>query len=142
MYAHSEARCQCTSRMPPALSRMFTPEKVSEIAKSAWVTWRAQPPAWIRLWALLKEAQNCGSSPISVAGGLFALGNCEARFGFRGPGSRSASALALTAPCAGESGLPNVAAFATDATVATAPAALNESMLRLENGPIDDPYWV
>jgi hypothetical protein len=31
---------------------------VSEIAKSAWVTWRAQPPFWIRFGALLNEAQN------------------------------------------------------------------------------------
>src|SRR5260370_24507749 len=71
--------------MPPGPSRMFTPDTAVEIGKSAWVTSRAQPPLWMRLWALLKEAQNCGMSPTSVGGGLTALGNCDCSFGFCGP---------------------------------------------------------
>jgi hypothetical protein len=110
---------------------------VSEIAKSFCVTWRAQPPAWIRLWTLLNDAQNAGISPTSVAGGLFGLGNCEVSTGFCAPWSPSAAGLALTAPSAGSSGLPNVAARATVAAVATAPVAPNASMLRRENGSID-----
>ena len=43
--AHSAARCQCSSRMPPASSRMFTPEIELAIWKSDWVTCRAQPPS-------------------------------------------------------------------------------------------------
>jgi len=35
---------------------MLTPEISSEIAKSACVTWRAQPPFWMRFGALLNEA--------------------------------------------------------------------------------------
>jgi hypothetical protein len=134
MNAHSEARCQCGSRIPPALSRMLTPEKSWEIGKSACVTWRAQPPFWTRLWALLKDAQNCGMSPTSVAGGLIADGNCEVSLGFCGPGSRKLPALALIAPCGGSSGLPKVAAVAFDAVAATAPAALNARTPRRESG--------
>src|ERR1700730_9580904 len=41
MIAHSAACFQCNPVMPPALGRMLTPVIVSEIAKSACVTWRA-----------------------------------------------------------------------------------------------------
>src|SRR5467141_1802438 len=95
--------------MPPGPSRMFTPDTAVEIGKSAWVTSRAQPPLWMRLWALLKEAQNCGMSPTSVGGGLTALGNCDCSFGFCGPGSLRAPGVLLMAPSGGSSGLPKVA---------------------------------
>ena len=55
--------------MPPRVRRMLTPEIVSEIWKSYCVTWRAQPPFWMRRGALLNEAQNIGRPPTSVAGG-------------------------------------------------------------------------
>ena len=87
---------------------MLTPEISSEIAKSACVTWRAQPPFWMRRGALLNEAQNIGMSPTSVAGGENAWGNCEAIAGFCGPGSVKLEGLpsVLIWPCGGSSGLP------------------------------------
>src|SRR6478672_8492467 len=121
MNAHSEKTCQCSSRTPPAVNRMLTPAIVSEIWKSACVTWRAQPPLWIRFGALLKDAQNCGMSPTSVAGGDDAAGNWSAIAGLCGPGSvRLAGFVALIAPVGGVSGLPNPCARAFERTEAAA----------------------
>src|SRR5467141_3536235 len=134
MNAHSAKTCQCSSRTPPAVSRMLTPAMVSEIWKSACVTWRAQPPFWIRFGALLNDAQNCGMSLTSVGGGDDAAGNWSAIAGLCGPGSvRLAGVFALTAPCGGSSGLPNEAARASiDRTDAAAsPPAQALSRLRL-----------
>src|SRR6266404_2287403 len=121
-YAHSAKVCQCSSRRPPAVSRMLTPEMVSEIWKSACVTCRAQPPFWMRFGALLNDAQNCGMSFVSVAGGDEAAGNWSAIAGLCGPASvRLAGFVALIAPCGGSSGLPNEAARApTERTDAAA----------------------
>ncbi len=121
--------------MPPAVNRMLTPDILSEIAKSACVTWRAQPPFWIRLGALLNDVQNCGRSPTSVGGGLCAAGNWRARSRFCGPGSAIlAGFVALTAPCGGSSGLPKEPGrAATLAAEAIAPAAAALNMTRLEN---------
>src|SRR5258705_2156471 len=55
--------------MPPAGSRMLTPEMVSATANDSCVTWRAQPPFWMRRGALLNEAQLSGMLPTSVGGG-------------------------------------------------------------------------
>src|SRR6266403_3515460 len=118
--------------MPPGPSRMFTPDTAVEIGKSAWVTSRAQPPLWLRLWALLKEAQNCGMSPTSVGGGLTALGNCDCSFGFCGPGSLRAPGVLLMAPSGGSSGLPKVAACAGPAASTAPPAAAAASTSRRE----------
>src|SRR6266446_1806182 len=121
-YAHSAKVCQCSSRRPPAVSRMLTPDMVSEIWKSDCVTCRAQPPFWIRFGALLNDAQNCGMSFVLVAGGDDAAGNWSAIAGLCGPGSvRLAGFCALIAPCGGASGLPNEAARApTERTDAAA----------------------
>ena len=43
--AHSPASCQCSSRMPPAVSRIFTPAISFEIGKSSTVTCRDHPPS-------------------------------------------------------------------------------------------------
>src|SRR5258705_10850320 len=119
--------------MPPAVSRMLTPEIVFEIAKSACVTWRAQPPFWTRFGALLNDAQSIGMPPTSVAGGDFAEGNWLLIASLCGPGSfRLPGPLALTAPCGGWSGLPKEAACAAPAVI-TAPAADTASISRLEN---------
>src|SRR5882672_5351283 len=133
MIAHSAAWCQCNSLMPPAVKRMLTPVIVFEMAKSACVTWRAQPPFWMRFGALLKDAQSIGMPPTSVAGGVCAEGNWLPMASLCGPGSlRFPGALALTAPCAGWSGLPKEAARAALAVI-TAPAADTASISRLEN---------
>src|SRR4029077_890696 len=133
MYAHSAAWCQCNSRMPPAVSRIFTPEMVFEIGKSACVTCRAQPPSWMRRGALLNEAQICGMLPTSVAGGENAGGNCSLSAGFCGPGSGAlAGFLALIAPGGGSSGLPKEAAAAAVVDIAI-PAAAVARTSRLEN---------
>ncbi len=63
MMAHSAASCQCSSRMPPAVSRMFTPAMSLEIGKSSTVTCRVQPPGCTRRWAIENEFQNSGASP-------------------------------------------------------------------------------
>src|ERR1700733_2486948 len=119
--------------MPPAVNRMLTPVIVFEIAKSACVTWRAQPPFCTRFGALLKEAQSIGMPPTSVAGGNCAEGNWSPMARFCGPGSaKFPGPLALMAPCAGWSGLPNEAARAALAVI-TAPAADTVSIFRLEN---------
>src|SRR5438445_6955952 len=111
MNAHSAKTCQCSSRTPPAVSRMLTPAMVSEIWKSACVTCRAQPPFWMRFGALLNDAQNCGRSPTSVGGGEDAAGNRSASAGLCGPGSVTlAGVVALTAPFGGSAGLPKAAA--------------------------------
>src|SRR5712672_3999321 len=100
MIAHSAAWCQCNSLMPPAVKRMLTPAIVFEIAKSACVTWRAQPPFWMRFDALLNEAQGSGMLPTSVAGVDCGEGNWLASAGFCGPGSVMLAGLsfALIAP--------------------------------------------
>src|SRR5262249_12184606 len=92
----------------------------------------------MRRGALLKDAQNIGMSPIFVAGGENAAGNCEAIAGFCGPGSVKLDGLpvVLIAPCGGSSGLPNVAATAA---VATVPAAAAASTLRRDTGSIEMP---
>src|SRR5258708_9766924 len=132
MYAHSDARCQCNSRMPPAVSRMLTLEISSEIAKSACVTWRAQPPFWMRFDALLNVAQGSGMLPTSVAGGDCGEGNWPAIAGFCGPGSvmLAGLSLALTAPCGGRSGLPKDWACAFAAAATSEPAAVAASRVR------------
>src|SRR5689334_8213921 len=124
--------------MPPAVSRMLTQEIASESAKSACVTWRAQPPFWMRLEALLKEAQFCGRPPTSVAGGDTADGNWLARAGFCGPGSlRLRGFWALIAPCGGRSGLPKVCALTLAAAPASKPPAADAaSRARRENDTI------
>src|SRR5260370_19896300 len=113
MNPHSAGWWQCNARIPPAPRRMFTPEMVLDIWKSAWVTWRAQPPFWTHRGALLKDAQNSGRSPMSVGGGVNAFGNWLAIGWFCGPGSTipRGFAWALTTPCGGSAGLPKVAAF-------------------------------
>src|SRR5215813_8859858 len=107
--------------MPPEVSRMLTPEISSEMAKSACVTWRAQPPFWMRRGALLKDDHAIGMPPTSVGGGETADGNWLARAGFWGPGSRMLCGLALMAPCGGRSGFPKVCAAALVAAPATEP---------------------
>ena len=49
MNAHSAAVCQCSSRMPPAVSLMSTPAIDLETASSRTVTSRDHPPSCIRL---------------------------------------------------------------------------------------------
>src|SRR5205085_6968691 len=134
MNAHSAKTCQCSSRTPPAVSRILTPAMVSECWMSACVTCRAQPPFWIRFGALLNDAQNCGRSPTSVAGGEDAAGNWSASTGLCGPGSVTlAGFAALTAPCGGSSGLPNEDARASAERIdaAARPAAPAPNRLRL-----------
>src|SRR5437763_13926653 len=134
MNAHSAKTCQCSSRTPPAVSRMLTPAMVSEIWKSACVTCRAQPPFWIRFGALLNDAQNCGRSPTSVAGGDDAAGNRSASTGLCGPGSVTlAGFFAFNAPCGGASGVPNEGARASGcgADAAERPAVASPNRLRL-----------
>src|SRR5882724_998920 len=133
MYAHSAAWCQCNSRMPPAVSRIFTPVMLVEIAKSAWVTCRAQPPFWTRRCTVLKEDQICGMPPTSVGGGENADCSRSLIAGSCGPGSVTlAGFLALIAPSGGSSGLPKEPAFAAD-TVIAAPMADAANRSRLEN---------
>src|SRR5258708_23475977 len=73
-------------------------------------------------------------SPTSVGGGLRNEGNWLSSAGFLGPGSDRPAGLALIAPCAGESGLPNEAAWAAVATTAAPPAAPSARISRREKG--------
>jgi hypothetical protein len=54
---------------------MLTPAISSEIAKSCWVTSRAQPPRCCRRGEMLNEDQKNGCVLMSVAGAVTALGN-------------------------------------------------------------------
>src|SRR3984885_2412940 len=67
--AHSDATCQCSSRMPPEISRISTPAIVLEIGRSRTVTCRVQPPPSIRLCESENEYLNGGCPPESVSGG-------------------------------------------------------------------------
>src|SRR6266436_10060540 len=128
--------------MPPAVSRILTPEMDVEIAKSACVTCRAQPPFWMRRGTVLKEAQICGMPPTSVGGGENADGNWSLITGFCGPGSVTLLGfLALIAPCGGSFGLPKLISLVTGvasavvivAAVIAPPTAVAANMSRLEN---------
>jgi hypothetical protein len=85
-YIHSSLfGCQCISRTPPGVRRMFTPASVVAIGNSRAVTSRAQPPSSSRLWASEKENFKLGTSPESVFGGASMSGFCRSRAKFRGP---------------------------------------------------------
>src|SRR6478736_1930700 len=128
--------------MPPAVSRILTPEMVSATANDSCVTWRAQPPFWMRRGALLNDAQLSGMLPTSVGGGENAPGNWSRIAGFCGPGSLMLLGfLALIAPCGGSFGLPKLISLFTGAAPAVVmlaaviapPTAVAASMSRLEN---------
>src|SRR5258707_9602232 len=108
--------------MPPAVSRMLTPDISFEIAKSSTVTWRAQPPFWTRFGALLKDAQSIGMPPTSVAGGKSARGKWLPIAGlFRAGSAKLPPPLAVLAPCGGKGRLPQEAAPAAVAVITTPP---------------------
>jgi hypothetical protein len=89
---------------------MFTPEISSEIAKSACVTSRAQPPACWRRGAMLNEDQKKGCVLTSVPGAVSTFGNWLSSTGFRGPVILVAAASPTTfcMPSWGRSGFPKV----------------------------------
>src|ERR1700740_3194638 len=97
----------------------------------------------MRRGALLNDAQLSGMLPTSVAGGENAAGNWSLIAGFCGPGSLMLRGFfALTAPCGGSFGLPQlISAFtgvAASAVVIVAAviapaAAVAANISRLEN---------
>src|SRR5437868_1412912 len=103
MIAHSPAVCQCNSRTPPAVSRMFTPARVLETGSSRTVTSRDHPPSYVRLFANENGYLKFWTRLLeSVAGGHIESGLCASRGSFAEPGSvllRSA-AIAGTIPAA------------------------------------------
>jgi hypothetical protein len=92
----------------------------------------------MRLGALLNDAQNIGMDPTSVAGGEKAAGNWLDKAGFCGPGSVALDGffVVFRMPCGGSSGLPNEAARAVAAALATPVAAVAASHLRRETDSI------
>jgi hypothetical protein len=117
---------------------MLTPTMSFEIGNIPVLIWRAQPPACTRFGAMLNDDQNCGMLPTSVAGGLRKGCSLFASAGFCGPGSENAAAVALTAPCGGRSGLPNMPAARAAAVVAATPPAASTD--RRENFDIVFSY--
>src|ERR1700674_5092111 len=91
----------------------------------------------MRRGALLKVAQNIGSSPTSVAGGKKAPGNWVERAGLLGPGSVMFAGFfkLLIAPCDGTWGLPRDWARAGPAAAAR-PAAVATRILRRDSSSI------
>jgi hypothetical protein len=89
---------------------MFTPANSSEIAKSAWVTSRAQPPRCWRRGEMLNEDQKNGWVLTSVAGAVITLGNWLSSTGFRGPAifALAGSPAVFSMPSGGRSGFPKV----------------------------------
>ena len=76
MKAHSAGLCQCSSRTPPALSRMLTIAMSVEDGISRIVVCRDQPPSLILTWLSVKDHLKVGSVPLSVAGGMILSGLC------------------------------------------------------------------
>src|SRR5277367_1482596 len=68
MMAHSASTCQWSSRTPPAVSRISTPDMVVEIGNSRTETWRVQPPLNTRLREREKEYLNGFTVPLSLDG--------------------------------------------------------------------------
>src|SRR5579862_10018754 len=95
MIAHSAVTCQCSSRTPPAVSRISTPAIVVEIGNSRAVTCRVHPPLETRLRARENEYLNGFTVPLSVDGDHSELGFSAARGRFCGPGSVSFGAVWL-----------------------------------------------
>src|SRR5919109_2313501 len=117
MYAHSAAVCQCNSRTPPAVSRMFTPASDLETGNSRTVTSRDHPPSCNRLCAMEKGYLNVGTPPASVGGGFVESTFSASSAGFFATGSlRLRSFLAF-----GGSWLCAAALLATSIPAATAP---------------------
>src|SRR5271168_4267311 len=95
MMAHSASTCQCSSRTPPAVSRISTPAMVVEIGKSRTVTWRVQPPLSRRLREREKEYLNGFTLPLSVGGHHSESGFSAASGPFTWPGLISFGAVCL-----------------------------------------------
>ncbi len=84
-YPHSASLCQCSSRTPPSVSRMFTPASDRATGNSRAVTSRAQPPSSSRLRACEKENFRFGIVPLSVSGDARLSGFCRSSSILRGP---------------------------------------------------------
>ena len=91
MYAHSALACQCSSRTPPAVSRISTPAIVFETGSSRSVTCRVHPPLSILFRAIENGYLNGLTVPESVSTAHTALGFCpsNAEFVVSGRGSVS-----------------------------------------------------
>src|SRR5436309_6001325 len=88
MMAHSADVCQCSSRTPPAVRRMFTPASVLETGSSRTVTSRDHPPSYVRLFANENGYLKFWTRLLeSVAGGHMESGFCPSSGEFDGPGS-------------------------------------------------------
>src|SRR5581483_9928010 len=87
MMAHSAAVCQCSSRIPPAVSRMFTPAIDFDTGSSRTVTSRDQPPSKVRRLARENGYLNVGTPPESVSGGTLMSGFALSSDLLVGPGS-------------------------------------------------------
>src|SRR5437588_5775157 len=87
MMAHSAAVCQWSSRMPPAVSLIFTPAIDLETGNSRTVTSRDHPPAKTRRFESENGYLKVGTPPASVSGGTLTSALAASRALFVGPGS-------------------------------------------------------
>ena len=138
MKAHSAGLCQCSSRTPPALSRMLTRARSVEEGISRIVVCRDQPPSLILMWLSAKDHLKVGSVPLSVAGGLSLSGLWASRAGFLGPRS-----VAPSLPRIGSGGLSPVAggpasACPVPASIAVVAAATAAAPVRKSRRWISD----
>src|SRR5882757_7915650 len=85
MKAHSAGLCQCSSRTPPALSRILTRARSVDEGISRIVVCLDQPPSLILTWLSVKDHREVGSVPLSVTGGRTLSGLWASRAGFLGP---------------------------------------------------------
>src|SRR5271154_3555296 len=107
--AHSASTCQWSSRTPPAVSRISTPDMVVEIGNSRTETWRVQPPLNTRLREREKEYLNGFTVPLSLDGDHSESGFSAARGRFCWPGSLSFGAVWAAFCCASAVLLPVIA---------------------------------
>ncbi len=87
MIAHSAAVCQCSSRIPPAVRRMFTPAIAFDTGSSRTVTSRDHPPSKVRRFESENGYLKVGTPPESVSGGTLTSGFALSRDLSVGPGS-------------------------------------------------------
>ncbi len=100
--AHSLALCQCSSRIVPASSRMFTPAISLEIGSSRIVVSRVHPPGCSRMWLSANDHFMFGTDPRSVRGGAIRSGFWRSSGTLRGPSTDAPTPVACGcgSPCA------------------------------------------
>src|SRR5205085_1953547 len=120
MMAHSAAVCQWSSRMPPAVSLIFTPAIDLETGNSRTVTSRDHPPSNTRRFESENGYLKVGTPPASVSGGTLTSALAASSDLFVGPGSEIRSVLPVFTPAGDDCAEATSVIASIPATLATA----------------------